>query len=73
MSDLTSNYRTIFHGLIGPCHGLIALTNYIIIIILNPSTRKYIVLPPSPFGRPKYHRRSVEGIGFGFDSIVNDY
>nr|BAJ24854.1 S-locus linked F-box protein type-2 [Petunia x hybrida] len=73
VSDLTSTCDTIFNQLIGPCHGLIALTDSFIIIILNPSTRKYLVLPPSPFGCPKGYHRSVEGIGFGFDSIVNDY
>nr|AIK66497.1 S2-locus F-box type-2 protein [Petunia integrifolia subsp. inflata] len=73
VSDLTSSCDTIFNQLIGPCHGLIALTDSFIIIILNPSTRKYVVLPPSPFGCPKGYHRSIEGIGFGFDSIVNDY
>nr|ABX82528.1 S-locus F-box-like protein c [Petunia integrifolia subsp. inflata] len=73
LSHLTSSYCSIFGQLIGPCHGLIALSDSIIIIILNPSTRKYVVLPPSPFGCPKGYHRSIEGIGFGFDSIVNDY
>nr|AIK66498.1 S3-locus F-box type-2 protein [Petunia integrifolia subsp. inflata] len=73
VSDLTSTCDTIFNQLIGPSHGLIALTDSFIIIVLNPATRKYIVLPPSPFGCPKGYHRSVEGIGFGFDSIVNDY
>nr|BAJ24853.1 S-locus linked F-box protein type-2 [Petunia x hybrida] len=73
VSDLTSTCYTIFNQLIGPCHGLIALTDSFIIIILNPATRKYVVLPPSPFGCPKGYHRSVEGIGFGFDSMVNDY
>nr|BAJ24855.1 S-locus linked F-box protein type-2 [Petunia x hybrida] len=73
VSDLTSSCCTIFNELIGPCHGLIALADSFIIIILNPSTRKYVVLPPSPFECPKGYHRSVEGIGFGYDPIVNDY
>nr|BAQ19037.1 Sm-locus linked F-box protein type-2 [Petunia x hybrida] len=73
VSDLTSSSCTVINQIIGPCHGLIALTDSFIIIILNPATRKYVVLPPSPFGCPKGYHRSIEGIGFGYDSIVNEY
>ncbi|TMW86035.1 hypothetical protein EJD97_022039 [Solanum chilense] len=73
MSYLTSTSDTIFNVLIGPCNGLIVLTDSFIIVLLNPTTRKYFVVPPSPFGYPIGYYRNIEGIGFGFDSIANDY
>lgn len=73
VTDLTSACCTIFSQLINSCNGLIALTDSFIIIILNPTTRQYLVIPPSPFGCPIGYHHSVEGIGFGFDSISNDY
>nr|ABR18781.1 class S F-box protein [Nicotiana alata] len=70
---LTTDYGSIFHQLIGPCHGLIALTDTITTILINPATRNFRLLPPSPFGCPNGYHRSVEALGFGFDSIANDY
>ncbi|KAG5631045.1 hypothetical protein H5410_002762 [Solanum commersonii] len=73
VSDLTSSCCTIFNELIGPCHGLIAMTDSYIIIVLNPATRKYFVIPSSPFECPIGYYRYIEAVAFGFDSIVNDY
>nr|AIC33069.1 self-incompatibility S-locus F-box protein [Solanum lycopersicoides] len=73
VTHLTSTSCTIFNELIGPCHGLITLTDSDIIIVLNPGTRKYVVIPERPFECPKGYYRYIEAVAFGFDSIVNDY
>ncbi|XP_009620515.1 F-box protein CPR1-like [Nicotiana tomentosiformis] len=70
---LTTDYGSIFHQLIGPSHGLIALTDSDAIVLLNPTTRHYRLVPPCPFGCPKGYHRTIEGIGFGFVSILNDF
>nr|ABR18784.1 class S F-box protein [Nicotiana alata] len=70
---LTTDYGSIFHQLIGPCHGLIALTDSVQTVLLNPATRHYRLLPPCPFGCPKGYHRTIEGVGFGFISILNDF
>nr|AIK66503.1 S20-locus F-box type-1 protein [Petunia integrifolia subsp. inflata] len=73
VSYMTSKCNCTFNPLIGPCDGLIALTDSIITIIFNPATRNFRLLPPSPFGCPKGYHRSVEGVGFGLDTISNYY
>lgn len=70
---LTTTNASVFHQLIGPCNGLIALTDSLTIILFNPTTRNYRLIPPCPFGIPQGFRRSISGVGFGFDSIANDY
>nr|ABR18786.1 class S F-box protein [Nicotiana alata] len=69
----TPNYH--FNELVGPCNGLIVLTDDDdIIVLFNPATKNYMLLPPSPFVCSKgYHRSFIGGVGFGFDSIGNDY
>nr|BAJ24873.1 S-locus linked F-box protein type-5 [Petunia x hybrida] len=71
--NMTDTQSIIFDQLIGPCHGLIALMDDFTTIIFNPSTRIFRLLPPSPFDRPKGYHRSIKCLGFGFDSVVNDY
>ncbi|XP_059289152.1 F-box protein CPR1-like [Lycium ferocissimum] len=70
---LTTTSACVFHQLVGPSNGLIALTDSLTTILLNPTTRKYRTIPPCPFGIPHGFRRSISGLGFGFDSIANDY
>nr|BAQ19001.1 S19-locus linked F-box protein 1 [Petunia axillaris subsp. axillaris] len=70
---LTTTSACVFHRLIGPCNGLIALTDSLTTILFNPTTRYYRLIPPCPFGIPRGFRRSISGIGFGFDSDANDY
>lgn len=62
-----------FQQLIGSSHGLIALTDYEEIIFLNPTTRKYRLLPHSLFRCPKDFVFVPRGVGFGYDSIEKDY
>nr|BAQ19002.1 S19-locus linked F-box protein 2 [Petunia axillaris subsp. axillaris] len=70
---LTTTSACVFHQLIGPCNGLIALTDSLTTILFNPTTRYYRLIPPCPFGIPRGFRRSISGFGFGFDSNANDY
>ncbi|XP_049373464.1 F-box protein CPR1-like [Solanum verrucosum] len=70
---MSSNFNCTFYPLVGPCHGLIVLTDLTTIILFNPATRNFRLIPPSPFGCPQGFHRSVEGIGFGFDSIAKYY
>ncbi|XP_006341885.1 F-box protein CPR30-like [Solanum tuberosum] len=62
-----------FQQLLGSSHGLIALTDFEDIVFLNPTTRKYRLLPHSPFRCPKDFVYVTRGIGFGYDSIEKDY
>nr|AIK66504.1 S17-locus F-box type-1 protein [Petunia integrifolia subsp. inflata] len=73
VSYMTSKCHCTYNPLIGPCDGLIALTDTIITIVLNPATRNFRVLPHCPFGCPKGYHRSVEEVGFGLDTISNYY
>nr|AIG62985.1 S-locus F-box protein type-7 [Solanum habrochaites] len=73
VTSMSSDFNATFYPLLGPCHGLIVLTDLTTIIIFNPATRNFRLIPPSPFGCPQGFHRSVEGIGFGFDSISKYY
>nr|XP_016474410.1 PREDICTED: F-box protein CPR30-like [Nicotiana tabacum] len=70
---MTATYSIEYDQLIGPCHGLIALMDDLNTLLFNPSTRKYMLLPPSPFNCPRNHYRTIRCVGFDFDSIANDY
>nr|BAQ19025.1 S0m-locus linked F-box protein type-7 [Petunia x hybrida] len=71
--NMKPSISSVSHRLIGPCHGLIVLTDTVETILLNPATRNYRILRPSPFDCPMGFCRSIAGVGFGFDSIANDY
>ncbi|KAG5631828.1 hypothetical protein H5410_003545 [Solanum commersonii] len=71
--SVTTTSACVFLQLIGPCNGLIAITDSFATILFNPTTRNYRSIPACPFGIPKCFRRSISGIGFGFDSIQNNY
>ncbi|XP_016457162.1 F-box protein CPR1-like [Nicotiana tabacum] len=70
---LESTFSSTYDQFIGPCQGLIALINIVDTVLFNPATRNYRLVPPCPFGVPQGFRRYVDGVGFGFDSIANDY
>ncbi|KAG5631155.1 hypothetical protein H5410_002872 [Solanum commersonii] len=70
---LASTFANNYDQFIGPCHGLIALVNMVNTILFNPATRNYRLLPPCPSDVPQGFRCSVDGVGFGFDSMANDY
>nr|BAQ18969.1 S11-locus linked F-box protein type-3 B [Petunia x hybrida] len=70
---LSTRYSSISHQLTGPCHGLIVLTDSTNFVLLNPATRNYRLLPPSPFVCPRGLYRSIGGVGFGYDFIQKNY
>ncbi|PHU29720.1 hypothetical protein BC332_01813 [Capsicum chinense] len=70
---LSSSYGSVSHHLIGPCNGLIVLSDTQHIVLLNPTTRKYNLLQPSPFGCSDGLNHCICGLGFGFDFMRNDY
>ncbi|OIT08702.1 PREDICTED: F-box protein CPR30-like [Nicotiana attenuata] len=73
MLYLTTISSNLYRRPLGPCRGLIVLTDKVNAIIFNPATRHYRLLRPSPFGCPLGFHRSIEDVGFGFDSIANEY
>nr|BAQ18977.1 S11-locus linked F-box protein type-16 [Petunia x hybrida] len=70
---LTNTGGCTFHRFMGPCHGLLVLTDCEETVLFNPSTRNYRLLQPSPYDSPLGFHRSINGIAFGFDSIGNEY
>lgn len=72
-THLTSTFTFNHDQLIGPCHGLITLMDSANTVLINPSMRNYTLLPPNPLGCEKDFYCSIQGVGFGFDSIANDY
>lgn len=70
---LTTNCACISLRVLGPCRGLIVLTDSEIIVLFNPTTRNYRLLPPSTYICPFGFYEDIEGVAFVFDSIVNDY
>ncbi|MCD9643782.1 hypothetical protein HAX54_031481, partial [Datura stramonium] len=70
---LTTTNSCIFHQLLGPCRGLLLLTDSESIVVFNPTTRNYRLLKPSTFTCPLGFYHEIKGVAFGFDSVVNDY
>ncbi|KAM3338200.1 F-box protein CPR1-like [Capsicum galapagoense] len=70
---LSSPYNFDNDQLIGPCHGLIAWMDSVTTFLINPSTRNYRILPPNHFCCQEDFYRSIQAVGFGFDSIANNY
>nr|BAJ24878.1 S-locus linked F-box protein type-6 [Petunia x hybrida] len=73
VTHLTSTRNCDHDQLIGPCHGLMALMDTQTTILFNPSTRNYRPLRPSPFSCPQGFHRCIQAVGFGFDTVSNDY
>ncbi|XP_059638791.1 F-box protein CPR1-like [Cornus florida] len=62
------------YGIIGSCNGLMCLYSLRsgTPILLNPSTKKYQLLPPVP--KPSFrYSRFHEFYGFGYDPVNDDY
>ncbi|KAH0730049.1 hypothetical protein KY289_001237 [Solanum tuberosum] len=71
---LSTTFGSVSQHLMGPCNGLIVLSDNEHIVLLNPSTRKYNLLQPSPFEIcPPGFDRYICGLGFGIDLTMNDY
>ncbi|KAL3526653.1 hypothetical protein ACH5RR_011309 [Cinchona calisaya] len=59
--------------LLGPCNGIICLTDFCDIYLCNPATHECKKLPPVPFGCPEEHDYSTHYVGFGFDQTTNTF
>ncbi|CAI9777383.1 unnamed protein product [Fraxinus pennsylvanica] len=59
--------------ILGPCNGLICITNYETIVLCNPVLQEFYLLPDRPFPCPHGFRPMELGLGFGFDPCTNDY
>ncbi|XP_017983735.1 PREDICTED: F-box protein At3g07870 [Theobroma cacao] len=58
----------------GPCNGLLCLHDAGKAALWNPSTREFKILPRSSVNRPpSVDSTSFGCLGFGFDSITDDY
>ncbi|KAK4737371.1 hypothetical protein R3W88_001068 [Solanum pinnatisectum] len=70
---MTSNYSNDFDQFISPCQGIIALMDNLTTVLFNLSTRNYRLLPPRPLSIPPPFSHSIEYVGFGLDTVANDY
>ncbi|KAG9156015.1 hypothetical protein Leryth_012092 [Lithospermum erythrorhizon] len=64
-----------FMEVLGPCNGIICLTNYMTFVFCNPVTREFSLLPPNscPCASSPFFCHT-KGVGFGFDSsIISDF
>lgn len=57
----------------GPCNGVVCLTNTKDVVLCNPATREFKALPVPPFSYPRGLESEIEGIGFGYDSVDDNY
>ncbi|PIN17447.1 hypothetical protein CDL12_09888 [Handroanthus impetiginosus] len=75
--DLAKTFLNDMFGhvrLIGPCNGIVCLYGFPDNIALwNPSIRDFKILPPSLVLRPPNSRIRGGDLGFGFDSITQDF
>lgn len=70
---LTTTSSCMFHRLLGPCNGLIVLTDSGFLVLFNPTTRNYRLLEADTYICPFGFYQDNSGVGFGFDWIVNNY
>ncbi|KAK3001049.1 hypothetical protein RJ639_020458 [Escallonia herrerae] len=59
--------------MLGPCNGIVCLTDHRDIILCNPSMRNFKVLPAPSFNYPQGLFSSTIGVGFGFDPLSIEY
>uniref|UniRef100_A0A803L2X5 F-box associated beta-propeller type 1 domain-containing protein n=1 Tax=Chenopodium quinoa TaxID=63459 RepID=A0A803L2X5_CHEQI len=63
-------------GVVGSCNGLLCLQSYDFqqpLIIYNPTTQTYAIVPSLPISPPFSYPRSIFNFGFGYESISRDY
>ncbi|GAA0166616.1 hypothetical protein LIER_21735 [Lithospermum erythrorhizon] len=53
---------------LGPCNGIICITDYSRIVLCNPATREFKLLPPSSYRSSDQILCCNKGTGFGVDS-----
>ncbi|KAK2986269.1 hypothetical protein RJ640_021838 [Escallonia rubra] len=62
-----------FLQMVGPCNGIVCLTDHRDIILCNPSIRDLKVLPAPSFNYPHGLLSTTLGVGFGFDPHSSEY
>ncbi|KAK2999469.1 hypothetical protein RJ639_041702 [Escallonia herrerae] len=62
-----------FLQMVGPCNGIVCLTDHRDIILCNPSMRDLKVLPAPSFNYPHGLLSTTLGVGFGFDPHSREY
>ncbi|KAK2997809.1 hypothetical protein RJ639_025745, partial [Escallonia herrerae] len=62
-----------FLQMVGPCNGIVCLTDHLVIILCNPSIRDFKVLPAPSFNYPQGLFSRTLGVGFGFDPHSCEY
>ncbi|KAK3025745.1 hypothetical protein RJ639_040437 [Escallonia herrerae] len=62
-----------FLQMVGPCNGIVCLTDHHYIILCNPSIRDFKVLPAPSFNYPQGLFSRTLGVGFGFDPHSSEY
>ncbi|KAK3025744.1 hypothetical protein RJ639_040436 [Escallonia herrerae] len=62
-----------FLQMLGPCNGIVCLTDHRDIILCNPSIRDFKVLPAPSFNYPQGLFSTTLGVGFGFDPHSSKY
>ncbi|KAK3025705.1 hypothetical protein RJ639_041710 [Escallonia herrerae] len=72
-TEITIPHSNEFLQMLGPCNGLVCLTDHCDIILCNPSIRDFKVLPAPSFNYPKGLFSSTMGVGFGFDPLSSEY
>ncbi|XP_022873937.1 F-box/kelch-repeat protein At2g43270-like [Olea europaea var. sylvestris] len=79
LSQVSTNVRIPYFDartqlqILGPCNGLICITNYYTIMLCNPVLQEFCLSPDCPFPCSHGFRPIVFGMGFGFDPCTNDY
>ncbi|KAK2986254.1 hypothetical protein RJ640_021823 [Escallonia rubra] len=72
-TEITIPHSNEFLQMLGPCNGLVCLTDHDDIILCNPSIKDFRVLPPPSFNYPQGLFSSTLGVGFGFDPHSSEY
>ncbi|KAK3001050.1 hypothetical protein RJ639_020459 [Escallonia herrerae] len=62
-----------FLQMVGPCNGIVCLTDHRDIFLCNPSIRDFKVLPAPSFNYPHGLFSRTLGVGFGFDTHSSEY
>lgn len=64
-----------FSEVLGPCNGIVCITDYQNIVLCNPATREFKLLPPSSYQTSDHTLCYPKGVGFGvdFDSVDCDF
>ncbi|KAK3001048.1 hypothetical protein RJ639_020457, partial [Escallonia herrerae] len=72
-TEITISHFNHFLQMVGPCNGIVCLTDHRDIFLCNPSIRDFKVLPAPSFNYPQGLFSTTLGVGFGFDPYSSEY